>query len=230
MTADEIKEYCKARLQEVECINHMSHTPSAIMAIAAFAGYLSRLAFWGHAQIQNVTWGSGKINKDEDAFNAFINQFLRKYDPYYTPEQKNGQTRKHYWLYSVLRCGLVHSMSFYEKWEPNAKIQPTLPLPNPHILITHDPAYSNPKKPLSYLPFGLDSIVINAFDLCADLRQAIEDMFKNSDVRTNAEEFVKWQHPIQGLLNKSVLQQNGVAATTNTSISAIVPQTNKLSS
>ena len=44
MTDDEIKEYCKARLQEIEYINHVSHTPSAMVTKVAFVGYLSSLA------------------------------------------------------------------------------------------------------------------------------------------------------------------------------------------
>ena len=125
MVADEIKEYCKARLQEIEYINHVSHTPSAMVALAAFVGYLSRLAFWGRPQIPNVTWGTGLIDKDADAFNAFIDAFLPKYRQYYDVQQVgSGQNvqKKYYWVYDVLRCGLVHSMSFYDQWKPNTKL------------------------------------------------------------------------------------------------------------
>jgi len=231
MTADEIKEYCKARLQEVECINHLSHTPSAIMAIAAFVGYLSRLAFWGRHQIPGVTFGSHNlIDQDEDAFNAFIVTFLKQYSSYCDVEQlSNGQTRTHYWLYTVLRCGLVHSMSFYDKWKPNAQNQLVSSLPKPHVLITHDSTYSSPSRPLPYPHWGTNSIVINAFDLCAALRVGIEDMFNDQDARTNAETFVKWQPPIQGLGLVQLTQSNGANSTASPSL-VVAAQSNSLSS
>jgi hypothetical protein len=202
MNVDEIKEYCKARLQEIEFINHVSHTPSAMVALAAFVGYLSRLAFWGHASIPGVTWNGGLIGTDEEAFNAFIDKFMPKYAQYFDVQQigtgTGSQTRKHYWLYAVLRCGLVHSMSFYDKWNPNQP-WPAQPLPKPHIVVSHDPKYSSPNDPVSYTQHGVNAIVINAFDLCVDVNSAIEAMFQDSDVRSNAERFVGYQPPICGL-------------------------------
>ena len=205
MNAYDIKEYCKARLQEIEYINHVSHTPSAMVALAAFVGYLSRLAFWGRPQVPNVTWGTGLIDRDEDAFSAFIDAFLPKYKRYLDTQQvdsgTNVQIRKHYWLYVVLRCGLVHSMSFYDKWNPNSQTQPVSTLPKPHVVVSHDSEYSNPTSPLPYSPNGTDAIIINAFDLCLDLRIAIEQMFNDPSVQRNAENFVRHQPPIHDLYN-----------------------------
>jgi len=210
MTWQEIEEYCKERLQEVEAINHVSHTPSALCCLAAFVGYLSRLAYYGAPHISGVTYGSGsKIHDDEDAFSAFIVKFLPLYSNYYTQDSNTG--RKHFTLYTVLRCGIVHSMSFYDKWKPNASSQPSLPLSLPAIVVTHSTKYSTVGTPLLYAPNGPNAIVINAFDLCREVRIAIASMFADADVRINAENFIKYQPPIRDLFNNQ-LSSKGLTA------------------
>ena len=197
MTWQEIEVYCKERLQEIEHINHVSHTPSALCCLAAFVGYLSRLAYWGASQIPGVTYGQrNKIDTDEDAFNAFIVKCLPLYASYFSTDL---QGHKHYWLYTVLRCGIVHSMSFYDKWKPNVTPQPTLPLPFPPVVVSHSAQYSVVGTPFPYAPYGQNTIIINAFDLCREVRSAIALMFADPTMRSNAETFVRYQPPIHDL-------------------------------
>ena len=203
MTWQEIEVYCKGRLQEIEHINHVSHTPSALCCLASFVGYLSRLAYWGALSVPGVTYGQkNKIDTDEDAFNAFIVKCLPLYASYFSTD---SQGRKHYWLYTVLRCGIVHSMSFYDKWKPNDTPQPTLPLPFPPVVVSHSAQYSVVGTPLPYAPYGQNAIIINAFDLCREVRNAIALMFADSTMRSNAETFVRYQPPIHDLGNASAV-------------------------
>lgn len=229
MTADEIKEYCKARLQEIEYINHVSHTPSAMVALAAFVGYLSRLAFWGRSVPNATKTKTQYIHKDEDAFNAFIEKFLPKYKKYYSTPQPSGAQNfiaKKYWLYVVLRCGLVHSMSFYDKWSPDKKPYPALPLAKPNVVVSHDSRCSNLDEPIRYTQDGYNAIVINAFDLCVDLKQAIEAMFRDQAVRDNAEQFVKYQPPIHGLSDdNSSDSENSASQQTMTTQATLAQET-----
>ena len=178
-THKEVKKYCIDRLAEIEMINHLSHTPSAFVCIASFIGFLSELAY-GTNERRDKT---GKKYMD------FIERYLPKYKDYKQD------------MYETFRCGVVHSMSLYKQLKKNRAAAKKVALPT--VVITHDLNYEKRSKVQKYTKDGFNAIIIFAFDLCEEIRSAIDIMFnpneKGNPAYSNSVEFVKYQKPI-GLL------------------------------
>lgn len=179
MNQDELKKYCIDRLNEIEMINHYSHTPSAFVCIAAFVSFLSELAY-----------GSNESDcKSGKRYKAFIERYLPKYKQY----------KKE--MYSTFRCGIVHSMSLYSQLkQPRFK---TKKIDLPKIVITHDLNYEKCSDVHTYTENGFNAIVLHAFDLCTEIRAAIDVMFDRNEqdnpAYNNSIEYVKYQKPIASL-------------------------------
>jgi len=170
-----VQEYCQDQLSAIRRINGIEslHTPASFVTIAAFIGYLSRLAYGNN----------GKRDCDSKMYIQFITDVLGsiKYD--YKKMAKD--------MYYVFRCGLVHAYSF----------QPPVDAPSPmsNIAISHssetkwDPKsgfYSERKNGKTYT-------VLNADDLILDLFKAIDKMFKDPVLGPHAVRFALVQQPIR---------------------------------
>ena len=178
-THEKLKRYCIDRLFEIEQINHYSHTPSAFVCIVAFISFLSELAY-GTNEYDNK---AGKRYRD------FIERYLPKYRAYKED------------FYSTFRCGIVHSMTLYKPVKNKRLAVNKVDLPK--IVITHDLNYAKLNEIEKYKKNGFDAIVIYAFDLCREIRDAIDVMFDskepNNPAYGNAIDFVKYQKPIGAL-------------------------------
>ena len=178
-TQKEVKAYCIDRLAEIEMINHLSHTPSAFVCIASFICFLSELAYGKNE----------RDNKTGEKYKDFIEHYLPKYSDY-----KDD-------LYATFRCGMVHSMTLYKQLKESRKLTQKVELPT--VVLTHDLNYANRTEIQKYTKDGFNAIILFAFDLCEEIRAAIDVMFDpkdpNNPAYTNSVEYVKYQKPI-GLL------------------------------
>lgn len=171
---DEIKRYCLDRLEEIRVINEVFHVPSGFVCIAAFIGFLSRLAY-----------GTNKKHReDASTFMGFVKKFMPSYDA----ED----------MYSTLRCGIVHAMSFHPAFangRPSDK--PTSPLSPPVYSITHSESWTNlAQSTTNGIGRGIQSAA-----LCNDIENAIKSMFDdplNQIERDNAVKTLAWQPAITG--------------------------------
>ena len=91
---EDVRDYCEERLKEIKSINDdkCHQCPSAVVCIATFIGYLSRLAF-----------GTNVAGDRHDG--QWFKDFVKKYMP---PKYHAHADL----LYGTFRCGLVHAMSF----------------------------------------------------------------------------------------------------------------------
>lgn len=180
-TQKEVKKYCIDRLAEIEMINHFSHTPSAFVCIASFIGFLSELAYGTNE----------RGDKSSKKYRDFIERYLPKYKAY-TQD-----------MYETFRCGVVHSMSLYKQLKGKRTSAKKVALPT--VVITHDLNYGKRSDVQKYTEGGFNAIILFAFDLCEEVRTAIDIMFdpneKDNPAYSNSVEFVKYQKPI-GLLPK----------------------------
>ena len=181
-THKEVKKYCIDRLAEIEIINHLSHTPSAFVCLASFIGFLSELAYGTNERGDKT----GKKYRD------FIERYLPKYKDYKQD------------MYETFRCGVVHSMSLYKQLR--GKRTSTRAVALPTVVITHDLNYEKRSEVRKYAKGGFNAIILFAFDLCEEIRAAIDIMFdpneQNNPAYLNSIEFVKYQKPIGLLSNK----------------------------
>lgn len=182
-TCSDIEKYCRDRLSDIVNINTQHPCPSSFVCIAAFLGYLSRLAYGTNVKSDH---------RDGEWFKKFIRNFMP------------AKYRSHDDLmYRTFRCGILHSMSFDDEID-DAR---TLYLANnggstsgySALAIAH-------QKSFSYLCSGeqlerepnTNAYVLVADILCKDIEFAISAMFKNVDVQKNCEEFVACQRYITG--------------------------------
>lgn len=161
--------YCQNRLKEISLINQLFPTPSSVVTVAAFMGFLSLLAF-----------GSNALHgEDGSCFKLFVQKFLPSYDPEL--------------MYSTFRCGIVHAMSFYPGLSaPRPSDAPTSKQ-YPKLLVTHSQSWQN-LDAASY--DGVSIPVIQVAKLCDDLTTAVEVMFDDSMVQVNCVKFMNWQPAI----------------------------------
>lgn len=165
---NDVQEYCKDRLEEIRAINEKARTPSGFVCMAAFIGFLSNLAS-----------GKAEIGSDKD---NYIN-FAMKYMSGLCPDRARAEE-----LYKVLRCGLLHAMSFCLPFSPGK--MPLTRSQQPRrskMSITHDavPAGSNPD-------------VISFDVLYQAVSLAIQKLFADSSVASKILTVVYWQPPIKG--------------------------------
>ena len=181
-TQKEVKKYCIDRLAEIELINHLSPTPSAFVCIASFIGFLSELAYGTNE----------RDNKTGIKYKDFIERYLPKYKSYKQD------------MYETFRCGVVHSMSLYKQLK--GKRTSTTKIQLPTVVITHDLNYEKRSEIQKCTEGGFNAIILFAFDLCEDIRSAIDIMFapdeKDNPAYSNSVKFVKYQKPIGLLLKK----------------------------
>ena len=184
MNWQDIQRYCLDRLDEIRDINRSHHCPSSFVCIAAFMGFLSRLAYGDNVQ---------RSVSDGVAFKAFVSNFM--------PQQYKDHEEE---LYKTFRCGIVHAMSFDPEYKdiPSklAELSTGGRMGNAPIAITHAPTNSLPTPYATVATSVSGSILtLNAFDVCDDIETSIKTMFANPVYRNNAEQFVACQRPIQGI-------------------------------
>lgn len=180
----DVKDYCESRLQEIREINKGYSCPSAFVCIAAFIGFLSRLAFGTNL---------AQTGSDHSCFCTFVRKYM---PPKYNPVSEL--------LYKTFRCGLVHAMSFDPEITDSRAVYLAHNRGGTHgyakLAITHD---TNLCSLCSGGQLQKDTqtgmYVLVADVLCDDLSSAIDNMFKDQAVRNNSEEFVRVQRPIQGI-------------------------------
>lgn len=169
---DDIKRYCLDRLEEIRFINKVFHVPSGFVCIAAFIGFLSRLAYGNNVERQT---------SDSASYRAFITNFM--------PQKYNGTELP---LYKAFRCGIVHAMSFDSEYADIPSRMKTLSRggrnDTAQIVITHDPVGTSSQ--------GL-SLTLNATDFCDDVEKAIHQLFSDPVCLQNAKQFMTCQRPIQ---------------------------------
>ena len=174
MNRKQLKTYCIDRLHEIEMINYASHTPSAFVCIAAFVDFLSSLAFNPNAEIKDSS----------KRYKKFLKRYLPKYEKYVDD------------FYHTFRCGIVHAMSFYRKKCDKHNLLPK-------VVITHDLNYGKRDRVDKYKKNGFDATIIYAFDLCSDIRSAIDVMFdskaKDNPAYRNCLKYIERQPPIGAL-------------------------------
>lgn len=196
----DIEKYCNDRLQEIRTINEGHHCPSAFVCIAAFMGFLSRLAFGTNL---------AQAREDGVCFRAFVQKYMpQKYHVSPIPDL----------LYKTFRCGIVHAMSFDpEILESNR----TVYLANnnggtqglPKLAIAHDTnlsGFCNGGQLQTHHQPGMYVLVADV--LCDDLSSAIKKMFQDPAVQNNSEEFVRVQRPIQEIGKLLSQGANGVCS------------------
>ena len=192
---DDVQRYCVDRLEEIECLNCNAHVPSAFGCIAAFIGFLSRLAFGNNAR-----------QGDKKYFEDFIDQYMPKYSPYKAI------------LYGTLRCGILHALSFHDTIDDFAKqhyngdvvkcrqdlaaddaqLERFHKMSN-QLLIDHR-TISNTSGVSKNAQIG--KVEISAFELCHDVEDAISALFSaakaDSALKSQILTFVRIQSPIVG--------------------------------
>ena len=173
----EIQEYCENQLDVIRqiCGDKRFQTPVSFVCIAAFIGYLSRLAYGNNRAHDN----DSKMYKDfvEEVMGASKSDYKIIADE----------------LYYVFRCGIVHSMSFTPPVDAST--------PKCNIAISHDPQTKWESGSGFYKENrqGVEWTVLNADDLTADLSKAILHMFADAALRQHAIDFTNKQPPIKGI-------------------------------
>ena len=174
----EIQEYCENQLEVIRQINgdKRFQTPVSFVCIAAFIGYLSRLAY-----------GKNCIHdSDSQIYTRFVTEILGCVKNDYKAIAND--------LYFVFRCGIVHSMSFKP---PCGAKEPIC-----NIAISHDPKTQWNVNRCFYRhtdQIGDVYTVLNADDLISDLSKAILQMFADATLRQHAIDFANKQPPIKGI-------------------------------
>ena len=173
----EIQEYCENQLDVVRqiCGDKRFQTPVSFVCIAAFIGYLSRLAYGNNRAHDN----------DPKMYKDFVREVM-------------GASKSDYKIiademYYVFRCGIVHSMSFTPPVDAST--------PKCNIAISHDPQtkWKNGSGFYKENRQGVEWTVLNADDLIADLSKAISYMFADATLRQHAIDFANKQQPIKGI-------------------------------
>ena len=210
ISADKIKDYCRDRLKEIRAINDspIGRNPSGFVCIAAFMGFLSRLAYGKNKR------RDPKVT-DQTCFMDFITNFM--------PSKYKPQAKL---LYSTFRCGVVHAMSF----DPEIEIDRGAYLSDPKNLGRGDAdlfiSHSSDKTlrkccngpVLQKIP-NSNSYVLVASVLCDDIESAIDKMFLDQKVRANSEEFVQVQRLING---REVDVNVGLIPASNNAVSTVM--------
>lgn len=205
----DIQAYCEKRLAEISAINDdpQHQCPSAFVCIAAFMGFLSRLASGTNMS---------KQREDGACFKSLVRQFM---------PQKYQREDIADLLYKTFRCGIVHAMSF----DPEISENRTVYLAKNNgctsgyakLAITHDrkwDSFCNGSNLIKETQSGM--FVLTAHTLCEDIGKAIVQMFKDPAVQCNSEEYVRTQRPIAGLglQQGSTLSKSQVQTVTGASL------------
>ena len=188
----EVKEYCFDRLEEIRRINDGHPCPSAFVCIAAFMGFLSRLAYGTN---------SAKDHKDGQWFKDFVTNFM--------PQKYSPQADL---MYSTFRCGIVHAMSF-DLEIPRAYAGTRsdylesiggVNRPAAKLAITHDARFISLCGGGELLQYEKDGkkgpYVLVASVLCDDIAMAIDKMFGENEIQENSTWFIQVQRLITGEL------------------------------
>lgn len=167
--------YCEGQLDAIQRMNEFEslHTPASFVAIAAFIGYLSRLAY-----------GS---NRGHDPDAKFYIKFITDVLGVVKSDYRAIATD----MYYVFRCGLVHAYSFCPPTDA--------PTPTYNIAISHSVG-AKWVQGSGFYQVSKDGklyTVLNAEDLIQDLFKSIEAMFKDPILGPHAIHFGTVQPPIQ---------------------------------
>ena len=172
-----IQEYCENQLDVIRQINECEKfkTPVSFVCIAAFIGYLSRLSYGNNRARDN----------DAEMYKNFVKEVMGASKSDYKTIAEE--------LYSVFRCGIVHSMSFTPPVDTST--------PKCNIAISHDPRkiWESGRGFYKENKHGIEWTVLNANDLILDLSKAISHMFSDVTLRRHAIKFAEKQLPIEGI-------------------------------
>ena len=172
-----IQQYCKDQLDVIRRINGIESlkTPVSFMCIAAFIGFLSRLAYGNNKAHDN----------DSQMYIKFVTNIMGVIKCDYKTIAGD--------LYYVFRCGIVHSMSFKPPVDAS--------MPKHNIAISHDTQtkWQTGKGFYSVSKQGVTYTVLNADDLIRDLYKSVDHIFADPNLSRHAISFANTQPPIQGL-------------------------------
>lgn len=197
-----LEKYCLDRMEEIRSINVYSHTPSAFSCIFSFIGFLSQFA--------------SSDNEESHGYKDFTVKYMRKLkcrvEPMSLPEGTSLIERKweagkklgdqnlfNTWgevLYSLGRCGLVHSLSLMGNRDLSQN--------QINLFLTHDVIDSSivelflkdtngDERPSLVIssPTEVKRITINAKDLCDAVYDGIIRMFQDGAVISRARQIVQ---------------------------------------
>lgn len=180
MTLDEAKaEFLKL----LDSLESMPVNPWPFLCASAFIDYLTRMVNGGQA-------GGNEYKK-------FVSTYLARVNPLYVSfTYSSGDQDLPIQLYHILRCGIVHSFSFFPdstavKYGGRQR----------SVLITHDtsdgPHLSN------YRDKGEDAALLVLHDFVSDLREVTEQIFVDAgadvQLRKNVEQYLRQHRPIVAL-------------------------------
>lgn len=174
MTYQQIEAYCLERLSEAKEIS----SPWGFLCVASFVDFLAKL--------------STNADQKSPGYKQFFSQWFPS--SYVNFTYANGQQDLPEQFYHVLRCGISHSFSFYPdalSISKGGRVR--------SVLITHDgqdddgTVYSHLAN---YTKNGFDSAILIGGTLCNDLGTVIQNMFVDSTVQANAEQWVIKHPPI----------------------------------
>lgn len=205
-----IEQYCLDRLAEIRQINSFSHTPSAFSVVFSFMGFLAQFAgmdneeshgyrdltmkYMRHLRccVKNVylgvpvvarTWVSGKKLGEQSLFNTW------------------GEV-----LYSLGRCGLVHSLSTQGNRDVSQN-QIDLRLTHGKVedsqlvdLFVSDNGADGPAFVISN-ETEIKQIVISAEDMCDSIQRGIIRMFQDPNVVNRAKTIMRIRPAIMAVID-----------------------------
>lgn len=185
-----VKSYCEDRLDEIRRINGFCN-PFGFVCIAAFMGFLSRLAF-------------GTNNKTKRLDGQYFRDFVR----HFMPTKYHGQEDL---MYRTFRCGIVHAMSFDDELgEDNVcflQKQPQGVQGFSGLAITHNRRFDSLCSGNQLQREQNGMFVLVADVLCDDIEEAIGNMFADSNARGNCERFILCQRPITAVSPSKTREQ-----------------------
>lgn len=204
---ENVKTYCRQRLEEVREINKKSPTPSAFGCIMSLIGFLSLLRY------------NGKKD-DTHEYSGFCNSYLKRLKckrdvvkavANTSFQQRKGQCKDiaNTWgevIYSMIRCGLLHRMSVEDRNAVQNQVR---------IRLTHghvDAAQYHEFLDSSGVPVKVANacervvITISAHDLLDVVGSALDELFLDKDFEINAIAYLK-DHPAIVALGKNAANE-----------------------
>lgn len=188
------RQYCKDRLDEIREINKHQN-PSGFVCIAAFMGFLSRLAFGTNNKSSHA---------DKKCFCDFIANFM--------PMKYRGHDDM---MYRTFRCGIVHAMSFDDELAVDnvdfLKTQLQGVQGFSKLAITHSHQYDSLCTGHQLRQDSNGMYVLVADILCNDIESAINAMFADREVQKNCERFILCQRPISEVKTRIATSTQGLS-------------------
>jgi hypothetical protein len=168
----------------LDSLESMPVNPWPFLCASAYIDYLTKLV------------NGGETGREK--YKQFVSTYLATVNPLYASfTYGSGRQDLPAQLYHILRCGIVHSFSFF----PDNNTEVRFGGRQRSVLITHD---SNDGYHLSnYRESGEDAALLVLHDFVGDLRQITERIFSDAttdaQLRTNIEQHLRQHRPIVAL-------------------------------